>query len=468
MKGLYYKILLTGAVTFTILSCQSKQDIDDVSLPETDYDTFYATIDELGTKVYADENQKILWDGDDLISIFNKNTAPNQYRFSGSQGSNSGTFVKVPQEGIASGNDLNLIYAVYPYSENTTINNDGVITLNLPAEQHFRDKTFGPGANTMVSVTDNNKLRFKNAVGYLVLKLYGSDVYIKNITLTGNNHEKLAGKATVSMGLGELPILTMDESATESVSLASNNIICGTTESKCTEFWFAIPPVIFSNGFTITITNFDGAVYTASNSRYLAIERNSIYRMEALEVTPDYSQFTFHDFMTSDGSRPAMITFNQSWWGEVHSAYIKYYEVDGIRYCKTFDEEGDLSGSATPGPGFWGNNGDVHLHFVWNASTNYIDIPVQYIGYDYQGDPSTPVNLYDCYGYYNVLNSTYAGSWATADDFYNANSSMLEKRSYYDGNGGFYLYVEWYYMIGLGGWHPATFDIVGVAEGYTR
>lgn len=210
----------------------------------------------------------------------------------------------------------------------------------------------------------------------------------------------------------------------------------------------------------------DGTVYTASfkieDENYAAR-----YGEEPAGCDVSFMRVAYQNFSDEDGN-PIKVTFTQNWWGQVHSAYIKYYEVDGIRYCETFDEEGDLSGSSTPGPGFWGNNGDVHLTFTWNANTNYIDLPVQYIGYDYQGDPSTPVNLYDCYGYYNVLNSTYAGSWATADDFYNANSSMLEKRSYYDGNGGFFFYVEWYYIVGLGGWHTETFDIVGIGEGFTR
>lgn len=210
----------------------------------------------------------------------------------------------------------------------------------------------------------------------------------------------------------------------------------------------------------------EGTVYTASfkieDENYAAR-----YGEEPVGCDISFMRVAYQNFADKDGN-PIKVTFNQDWWGEVHSAYIKYYEVDGIRYCETFDEEGDLSGGSKPGPGFWGNNGDVHLTFTWNSKTNYIDLPVQYIGWDYNDDPGSPVKLYDCYGYYNVLNSTYAGSWPTADDFYNKNSSMLEKRSYYDGNGGFYIYVEWYYIVGLGGWHVETFDIVGIGEGFTR
>ena len=207
----------------------------------------------------------------------------------------------------------------------------------------------------------------------------------------------------------------------------------------------------------------EGTVYTASfkieDENYAAR-----YGEEPVGCDVSFMRVAYQNFSDKAGN-PIKVTFNQSWWGEIHSAYIKYYEVDGIRYCETFDEEGDLSDGGTPGEGFWGT-GDYHLSFVWNSKTNYIDIPEQTIGWEY--DAGYWVKIYDRYNYYNIINSTYAGSWPTADDFYNANSSQLEYRSYYDGNGGFYLYVEWYYMIGLGGWHPATFDMVGIGEGFTR
>lgn len=210
----------------------------------------------------------------------------------------------------------------------------------------------------------------------------------------------------------------------------------------------------------------DGTVYSVS---FKIEDENYAARYGAEPTGCDISfmRVAYQNFADANGN-PIKVTFTEDWWGHVHTGYIKYYEVDGIRHCETFDEECVSSGSDEPGPGFWGTGADYHLSFIWNSKTNYIDIPVQPIGYDYGGDPSTPVNLYDCYSYYNVLNSNYAGSWATADDFYNANPSMLEKRSYYDGNGGFYFYVEWYYVVGLGGWHTETFDTIGIGDGFVR
>lgn len=88
---------------------------------------------------------------------------------------------------------------MYPYSASTKIDYEGNITLNLPKVQDYAPNSFGLNANTMVAVTDGTDdyfLPFKNVCGYLGLKLYGNHT-IKQISLTGKNGEKIAGKAVV-------------------------------------------------------------------------------------------------------------------------------------------------------------------------------------------------------------------------------------------------------------------------------
>ena len=141
---------------------------------------FYVTIDEqpvADTKVYADENLKVLWNEDDRMSIFNKNTFNQEFRFTGDDGDNAGAIVRV-DDTAGSGDPLGHIYAVYPYVESTAIDGSGTLSFTLPAEQSYHEKSFGIGANTMVSVTDDIKLRFKNVGGYLSLKFYGEGVSV--------------------------------------------------------------------------------------------------------------------------------------------------------------------------------------------------------------------------------------------------------------------------------------------------
>ena len=235
------------------------------------------------TKVYTDENLKVLWNEDDRISVFNMNTFNNQYSFSGDDGDTAGGFDLVGDEG--EGEEVNYVYSVYPYHEETALGTDGVLTMTLPADHLYKGKSFGIGANTMVAVTDNNFLAFKNVGGYLSLRLYGDNVSVSKVTIKGNNGEKIAGKAAITIPLGGVPSIVMDETATDEISIiCPTPITIGNSSSDYTDFWFVIPPVTFENGFTITVTDALGGIFTKSTSKSFTVSRNKLDWMNPLKV----------------------------------------------------------------------------------------------------------------------------------------------------------------------------------------
>ena len=254
--------------------------------------TFYATTEgsEQGTKVFADANMKVLWNADDRLTIFNQSTYNSQFCFTGDDGDNAGGFEEIPASGLISGNSLSNIYAVYPYSSTNKINNAGtVITLTLPAEQAYKEHSFGVGANTMIAATSGNFLAFKNVGGYLSLRLYGDNVSVSRITLQGNNHEKIAGKAEIAVGVGTVPSVTMTNEAIETISIVCDPAVkIGTSSSNYTDFWFVIPPVTFTKGFTVTVTDNLGGTFEVSTSKSFTISRSTVEWMAALKVVPDY------------------------------------------------------------------------------------------------------------------------------------------------------------------------------------
>lgn len=200
-------LLLVGAL-FLLSSCTTEFDqlMNGSRADQAKQHTvFQASVEGCSmseTKVYADEQLRVLWNADDRISVFNKNTYNYQYVFTGDDGDTAGGFEEIPVSGLISGNSIDNIYAVYPYSKNTKLDNDGVLTMLLPAEQKYKEKSFGIGANTMVAVTDDNFLAFKNVGGYLSFRLYGDNVKVKSLMIKGNNGEKIAGKAFITMPLG--------------------------------------------------------------------------------------------------------------------------------------------------------------------------------------------------------------------------------------------------------------------------
>ena len=241
------------------------------------------------TRTYIEDGKYLRWHEDDRLTAFYGNTLNRQYKFNGATGDNSGTFSLVPDGMLGTGNAFDRIYALYPYNADARITDEGVISLALPAVQNYAENSFGRGANTMIAVTENVEdtfLAFKNACGYLKLKLYNAEgATIKSIEVKGNSGERLAGAATATIAFGEAPVLAMADDATTSVTLdCGEGVALGTTAETATEFWFVLPATTFAEGLTITATDTEGKVFKKSTTKEVVIERNAIQPMAVLEA----------------------------------------------------------------------------------------------------------------------------------------------------------------------------------------
>lgn len=278
--------LFFGIAAWLVASCSVKEE--GFKTTQQDDVIYYASFEqpaEEGTRVYANEDLLLRWTADDRVSIFGKITYNQQYKFLGETGDNSGGFSKVDGAEYVTGNPISHTVSVYPYQSSTKITEDEVLSLNLPSEQHYAENTFGLGDNTMVSVSEDNFLQYKNVGGYLVIKLYGEGVSVSSITLKGNNSEKLAGKATVTMPVDGDPSVEMASEATTEITLICETPVqLGANAEESTEFWFVVPPVTLDKGFTVSITKASGSVFEKSTSKSVTIERNHLSKMSPIEV----------------------------------------------------------------------------------------------------------------------------------------------------------------------------------------
>ena len=275
-----------GMAAALVASCnvQEKELEDNVKLGEA---KFFASFEqpavEEGTKVYVNEDLHLRWTADDRISLFNKSTVNREFVFTGETGAESGEFREVDNGGSATGAAIPYVVAVYPYQSSVSISNSG-LSLTLPAEQAYAEKSFGLGANTMVSLGADDNLQFKNMGGYLRVSLYGG-VSVNSITLKGNNNEKIAGKANVSMSADGSASLAMAEDATTEITLTcASPVALGATAEESVDFWFVVPPVTFSKGFTVTV-NYEGGSAAKSTDKSVTIKRNYLSKMAPYDVT---------------------------------------------------------------------------------------------------------------------------------------------------------------------------------------
>ena len=316
------------------------------SITETineDLKDLYARFEE-DTRTYVENNKYLCWHEDDRLTIFYGNTLNRQYKFNGAAGDNSGPFSFVPSEELGADKAFNMIYALYPYNPDVCITEEGVITLTLPAEQTYAESSFGRGANTMLAVTENledTSLSFKNACGYLKLKLYNSKgVTIKSIEVKGNKDEKIAGTTTATIVFGELPELTLSDDASTSVTLnCGKGVTLGTNAETATEFWIVLPVTTFAEGLTITVTATDGKIFEKSTTNEVVIERNVIQPMAALEVEPDVPKNAKILYTSSDGK--VVAPYNANGFG---ATIISNTYIDG-KGVITFDGDVTMIGN---------------------------------------------------------------------------------------------------------------------------
>lgn len=278
--------LYLGIAAVLVASCSTQEK--DFQTPIQDDVVFYASFEqpvEDGTRVYANEDLLLRWTADDRISIFNKITYNQEYRFIGQTGDYEGGFKKVDDPEFMTGVEIPHVISVYPFQRQTRVSENEEIIVTLPEEQSYAQNTFGLGDNTMVSVSSGNLLQYKSVGGFLVINLYGKNVTIVSITLKGNNGEKIAGDATVTMSLNSVPTAVMASDGETEITLNCDTPVkLGETPEESTRFWFVVPPVTFSKGFTITVKEYTGEVIEKSTGKSITIERNKLSKMSPFEV----------------------------------------------------------------------------------------------------------------------------------------------------------------------------------------
>lgn len=159
-------------------------------------------------------------------------------------------------------------------------------------------------------------------------------------------------------------------------------------------------------------------------------------------------------FKNPDGSE-ATITFISSQVGSQVTGKIKYYEVNGVRTCKT----------ETKGAGVLGGGNGREWYFVWYTDSNYIKFPLQMSGIvDTNYGEAVVMSPYYYFGVYAAENNPDIGTYF---DFVENFPNYPE--CYYDGNGGFYFGVMWYLFMDYGkGYRCQSYDVVAEADGYVR
>ena len=257
------------------------------------------------TRIQLNEAQKTVWTNGDLVSVFYRSNANQQWQYTGETGARTAELKRVstPEATVS----LSDIVVVYPYNENYYINPRTCnVQATLPATQTYLKDSYGLDGNIMISQSEYNNISLKNVCGWLKLQLTGNGEQIKSITVRGNSGEQVAGElyinsadatATLASDMGDVTEdegenvaggaggnLVFEDTVLKEVTL---NCLDGTSPTEkgvevantATAFYIALPPQTFTKGITVEITATNGLVMTKSTDKEVVIERNHIQPM---------------------------------------------------------------------------------------------------------------------------------------------------------------------------------------------
>ena len=268
----------------------------------------HASIENDGqTKTVLDENNNVLWSAEDQIVAFMKYSLGTRYQIeSGYEGKTSAYFYKISSSSsdkLGAGTELDHVVAYYPYAESVYIARSGSnyqIDVTLPAEQSYAADSFGNGASPMLAVSEDYDLNFRNVCGALRLKFKGTQ-RVKSVMIEGKNGEKLSGEATLTAYTdGKVPAIVMDREASTSVVLNCGSGVKLDTETV-TEFIIALPPVTFSKGFIVTVTDVQNNVETIQTNNSYTVSRNVVLNMGVQTLKTVGGDYEEGDYMDADG-----------------------------------------------------------------------------------------------------------------------------------------------------------------------
>lgn len=274
--------ILMAMVAASFASCQ-KPALDE---PVEVNDTFTASIEEYGsqTKTSMNTEKQTLWSVGDRVAIFRGKTTACEYKLTDeSADSQSGTFKWVSGD-KTTGADVPCNVAYYPYADGLALSADLEISnVVLPEVQAYAENSFANGAFPMVAVTatvDNRALVFKNVAGAMNLQFKGTQKVL-SVKVEGNAGEVLSGAAVVAAG--STPSVQMVATEPSAVVLD-----CGKgvqlSETEATSFILALPPVQFTEGFTVTVLDSDYLVYTVVNEAENEVLRSGLLVMPELTL----------------------------------------------------------------------------------------------------------------------------------------------------------------------------------------
>ena len=243
------------------------------------------------TRTALTDEDKVVWSKDDAFALLSGTTKDRFDLISGA-GTADASF-----SGTVTGSAP--FYALYPYSENCTIEN-GSLKFTLPQEQNYVDGTFDSGASPAIATLQsvNDAAKFKNLCGVLQINLCGSSSQkVKGLEIINLDGTPLWGDCTLALDgkqgtdgqtmtvTGGSNVLKVNFSKEENLKASTPKVVD-----------VVVPAGSFAKGFSVRIYDATGAVIsflTAQNDKVKTV-RSFITAMDKLKIPANGEPLDVH------------------------------------------------------------------------------------------------------------------------------------------------------------------------------
>ena len=278
------RFLVAIAVALAVVSC-NKSD-NEPTTPTLK--TIYASTSTGAMRTWMDTAGSHYWSVGDVIGVGDGNSTT---AFTLTDGADTafGEFT-----GLASATGG---YAVFPASSNT-ISDAGEFSVTFPATQtftaeNFRSGCYAQGANVLVATGgDANGYSFKNAGGFLAIKLTGDDgVIVRNIII--ESASTIAGSATVMYNGDVAAMSTAMGSGSQKITMNcyTNSVVDGVHKvdgvalNKTTPTMFVVAmPAVTMEGMTVRVVMTNDSYIEKATAKSIEIKRNVLLPMATIHI----------------------------------------------------------------------------------------------------------------------------------------------------------------------------------------
>ena len=255
------------------------------------------------------------------------------------QGNKSGRFVSTLQSpGTRSDfsgetvfdEDGEPFWALYPYSTNYKLSKSG-ITITLPEKQKASKGSVDSSAFCMIARSNTHKLSFKNVCGGIKFSVATDSVSM--VQFRGNNNERIAGKASVSLDENGIPECVSSDIYSTTITIVPSD---SNYFEKGVWYYCAVFPVELSRGYTLSFFKEDNdnkatietGVFECSNP--VSIKRSVWGRIGDADDSVEYGLEAGNGYLLYRTTDNQIINSLQ-WYGYQSSSY------DGEKYLNFGD-----------------------------------------------------------------------------------------------------------------------------------